>query len=292
MPPYNGDTMKKHLCGIITTTLLILGCSPTITTPGVSNEGFIPVASSNAYSGANVFLGKEMAEAPILKNFLVKRGAPTAIKVTDKIGAPTELSLFYLPERETFIASRFRSGENTFDWIIRGPYAMSRKEFLALSGLVNPNAHEAHFIVEGDDLTLALRQPIKTKFPAIKPEVPPALENKPKDLVKAKIVPLLTDEERTLLPPHKFITWNSDQRAVYVAKGFSDRAENGDLRHTVVANDETTKKLAEWYTGAEKNATQIAQINSLRSDQYLTVGSIVVIPGKLLVRALKMPAGY
>lgn len=292
MPPYNTLTMKRHFLALSTAIIFLASCSPTITTPGVSNEGYIPVAANNPYSGANVFLGKEMAEAPILKNFLVKRGSPTAIKVSDKIGAPSELTLLFLPERQTYIASRFRATEKTFDWIIRGPYAMSRKEFLSLSGLIDPNSHEAHFVVDGEDLALNLRQPIKTNLPAVKPEVPPPLENKPKEEVKAKVVPLLTDEERTLLPPHKFITWNTDQRAVYLSKGYSDRGENGDVRHIVAANDETVKKLAEWYTGSEKNGSQIAQINSLRSDQILTVGSVVVIPGKLLVRALKMPPGY
>lgn len=298
--------MKQIALGILLalSTITITSCAPDLEleSPGLANRGILPLSTTDPYLGSNIFLSREMERSTYLHNFLRTRGGPTAIELTQEYGRPPHMVMFYPRTREVYAAERvlrIPPGQKTQvrEWIVRGPYAIERKDYRELAGLDSALNGEPVFVVWGKQQRFKQQREEADPFTpekVVKPILPPTPPPTPKPTPKKKPAPVIKargdDIDEAEIQNYKNL--NSDQRALQIAKGYAERGTNGDVIHSVARENETLPMISSWYTGAATNAAEIATINNLSADQIIPKGVKVRIPLKLLKKVKTMPLDY
>ncbi len=252
--------------------ILVFGCSPSLDKfDSLANQGILPLSNDNAHLGANLFLAREAQRSSYLRSFLEKRGGPTAIEVLTESRSHPTMILFYPLKKEVYAAD-LDSTENSYQWILRGPFMMERQDYRELNGMGVSFAAEPVFLMSGQVVRFGAK-PVETSSRALLPVVPTP---RPTPVRKKSSGAIINRPAVEIATPFKPL--NSDQQAIAISQGFAERADNGDLIHTVRSEKETVEELAAWYTGAPANASMIRLRNNLLSTTPLTPGMRIQIP--------------
>lgn len=259
------------------------------------NQGLLPLSTSNAYLGSNLFIAEEAQRSRQLFNFLTGRGAPTAMELTEGEGRPPHLLMFYPRDKEVYAAEladlQTENGNRFREWVIRGPYSIERKDYKELARLEAAFNGEPLFMIAGREHRFRF-QPKETEAEVRTVLVPVLPTPAPTPLVKKSKgkTTVAKVEEKPKIEELRGL--NSDQQAIRMAQGFVERTENGDLVHTVTSADETLVRIAKWYTGSEALSLAIANANGLQPGAALTAGMRLQIPLKSVVTDKIMPPGF
>lgn len=169
----------------IASLVFVVGCAPRHPSfSSVTGKGVLPVSSTNPFMGANIFLAHEMEESTYLYNFLKKEGAPQAIRLTGQIPASATLELFYVNRLTLYRATTQRDlvlGHR--EWIIEGPYPISRKAFQSLRGIQGKETgifevFGKREILDGRQQTTSIRSIPPVFVPTPKPSKPAIVRKK------------------------------------------------------------------------------------------------------------------
>lgn len=279
--------------------LPIYGCTPQIEheSPGLANRGVLPLSTNDPYLGANVFLAREMERSSYLYNFLRTHGAPTAIEITDSYTSSPHMVMFYPAQKQVFAAERVVRKvpgqiQPVPEWIVIGPYAIERKDYRELAALDLSMIGEPVFYIHGKEVRFGKERAQTTAQRTVAPVLPPTPPPTPvpvKRVAKAQIIKVQGEPE---IKPEEWKPLNSDQQALQMAKGFAERADNGDVIHTVKSDSETAELLTKWYTGSTANLPEVERVNGLATGQLLVPGARLRIPIKLLKKLKVMPADF
>lgn len=278
--------MRRHLLYILSLSSLIfiIGCSkPTIKSyPNLANKGILPLSTANPYVSGNLFIAREAEMSPYLHNFLKIRGGPAAVEIIEPtLGSPRVL-MFYPQQRETYAADIVEQN-NTRQWVISGPYAIERRDYRELAGMETSLVGEPVFVIHGKQTRFKFETPqpqVNKVLQPVLPLPPPATPTpKPRPRVKSGDETVVISKKGTA--PTEFRPLNSDQQAIQLSLGFAERAENGDVMHTVVST-ENLAAIAQWYTGSADNATVVAEANGAKITDALTPGARIRVPFRLV----------
>lgn len=241
--------------------------------------GVLPVSTTNAYVGTNLFLATEFEKSRVLFEFFRSRGAPLALE------RKSETSLvFYYPKEKEFFLADLVIDEFKYNWITKGPFKMGRAEFLKIANLTGI-VEDPLFSSKGQVFRFKERiAPTPTQIVVIQTPKPKKTTTK-----KKPQPPVLEVNKETPTPTPLPSKLNFDQMAIQMSRGFAERAPNGDLIHTVTKEGETMRKLAEWYTGSPTNGDVLASMNGVSADAEIVVGTRIAIPEHLVTqfKALK-----
>ncbi len=117
------------LCTVLTSGCVggVVGGGPLL--ERLNGRGPVPLASDNPYLPANRLLEDEMKGSNAVREFVDRRGPPTAIGVTRGIFKKPEIQLYY-PEQGEVYSFKRKGG----DWLTQGPAEISSadQEVLAL----------------------------------------------------------------------------------------------------------------------------------------------------------------
>ena len=134
----------RHTIGIATLCILVAGCLTGSSNPLVG-KGPLPLSATNPFLGGNQFLGEQLSRGRSLRELFLQRGGPDAIELIDG----NSFQLIYLRYRQTYFADRVDTGSENTDWMIRGPFTLSRRQFLTVRKLgIFPGAAPI-FVVNG-----------------------------------------------------------------------------------------------------------------------------------------------
>lgn len=273
---------------LLALTLIVSACAPGRMDeyPTLANQGVLPLSTTNAYVGSNLFLAREAERSPYLYNFLKGKGGPTAIEIVEPQFGPARVLMFYPRDRETYAADIV---EKDFmrQWIIRGPYAIQRKDYRRLASLDAAMNGEPVFFIRGK-LERFRFEPPPTSTQILEPIIPtpkptPKPKAKPKAKKSASVITAKPTESPAIFRP-----LNTDQQAIQMSLGFAERAPSGDVVHTVQTQDETLKTIAQWYTGSAENAAELAKVNSLGPSDPLALGTRITVPLALVKNFKRM----
>jgi len=246
--------------------------------PTLANQGILPLSSTNAYLGSNLFLANEAQRSPYLYNFLKGRGGPTAIEIIEPQFGPARILMFYPREKEVYAADIVERDVSR-QWIIRGPYGIQRKDYRKIGSLETAFNSEPIFFIRGKHERFRVQPEVReTPHVILQPIIPAA---KPTAVAKKKVQKKGTDTgiiSKKGSAPTEFRPLNSDQQAIQMSQGFAERASNGDVIHTVKVNTETLTTIAEWYTGSSQNGDALAKANALGANDPLAVGTRISVP--------------
>ena len=265
-------------------------------------QGILPLSSENPYLGSNFFLAEEMQADPLLRRFVESRGSPVALELQERDDGDS-FQLFYPTEQEVYRATRREAGDR---WVVAGPFAISRYDYQFLRRLLGKNIPPAVFVLDGQRRQFAgaraLREPVKvvakvpTPAATLKPKKKPSAPSK--HTAKAPEVaghepshgPAITPSLTSVPQLPKTGPLSSDQQALQIARGFTERTPEGDILHSVKSEGESLKEIAGWYTKSEANTEAIATANQLTAEATLSPGTKIRIPA-LLVREMRaMPS--
>lgn len=290
---------------VILFLLLFTSCTPRVRSfDSLKNQGPLALSSANPTLGANLFLAREAERSSFLFDFLKGRGAPSAIEISEGTFERTRLYLYYPGDKEVY-AAEIQAGSNrdSYQWIVRGPYAIERKDYKNLMRLDMHQAGEPVFEIRGKPFRFRFQEeqlPQKRISAPLPP--PPAPTRKPTPRPRKKAAPAAetpASPAAAAAAPGvavdqggKFVPLNTDQQALQIARGFAERADNGDVIHTVKSETETAGLMARWYTGAESNAREITDYNGLPEAEIFTIGKRLRIPFRLVKQFKAMPADY
>jgi len=254
-------------------TVILSACAPT-EYGSLVGAGVLPVSTTNAYVGTNLFLSSEFEKSKVLFEFFRSRGAPLAIERK----SDTSLIFYYPKEKEFFLADLI-SDKFKYNWITKGPFKMGRAEFLKISNLTG---------ILDDPLFASKGQVFRFKERIIPTPTPVIIIQTPKpkkpSIKKKPSTPTLEATTETPTPTPLPSKMNFDQMAIQMSLGFAERSANGDVIHTVTKEGETMRKLAEWYTGSPTNGDLIASMNGVSADAEIVVGTRIAIPEKLVTQ--------
>jgi len=280
--------------------LAIFGCTPYLdhATPGIVNRGVIPLSANDAFLGSNIFLAREMERSPYLFNFIKSRGTPRAIEIIDEFSRPTKMLLFYTAEQQVYV-SEFSlrpipgTNQGVKDWIIRGPYAISRQDYRDLIGN-EPSFYNKQiplFIWGSEKRFGATPAPLPTVSAVIAPTPPPTPIPKPlKKGVTKKVTPIIVAAPPSPtastgeLDPNRFALLNTDQQALLLSRGFAARNVAGDVIHTVTRENLTLLEILNWYCKCqgESELDALASVNNLDKSKTIALGKKITIPVRLV----------
>lgn len=255
--------------------LFLISCTPASinTFESLLNKGMLPLSPDNGYVGSNLFLSQEFSKSTHLFNFLKARGAPLAIQLNaSRFGSP-ELSMYYPMDKEYYIADLVKD-DLTYQWITRGPFRIERKDYREISRSTS-DLGEPLFVYRGQPFQFK-KKPEPTPTPTIAPS-PTATPKPKKKKIATSSTPVITGPAATPTPD----VWkplNADQQALLMSQGFAERAQNGDVIHTITSDGQTIEKISEWYTGNASNASAIRQANALSADGAPKIGTRIQIP--------------
>lgn len=281
--------LQRLLIGVALAALVAACSNPKNNFPTLANTGVLPLSTNNPYVGANLYLSDEMAQSPYLRNFLSSRGAPTAIEVIQESFRPTRVLLFYPGDREVYAADVVEMNK-TRQWVIKGPFAIERRDYRSLAALENS--------LNGEPVLLEGGQPIRFRRPGapvrpaevLRPRIPtPVPTATPTPAKRATKRPVMKAPSEQLPDPRAFKPLNSDQQAIAMSQGFAERADNGDIIHTVGGDNESIGVIAGWYTGSTANAKALADLNGTNLTDPLPRGKRVRVPLALLKNLKVMP---
>ena len=267
---------------LIGTSLLLSCASPLESFPTLANQGILPLSTTNAYVGSNLFVAGEFEQSAFLFNFLKARGAPAAIELVDEgMRSKPRMLMFYPKDKEVFAADLITK-ENSREWVIRGPFRIERKDYKNIARLDMSLIGEPVFQYRGRPYRFKFQPeaPVKVVTPVV-PTPAPTPKPKPKKKTPPKII-TSTGDVGIPTPVPEWKPLNSDQQALQMAQGFAERAANGDVIHTVTGESESLEALAEWYTGAPGNAKALAEANGIADGEKLAAGKRIQIPLKMI----------
>jgi len=270
------------------------------------------LSTSNPYLGTNLFLSDEFQKSPELFNFLKGRGAPSAIDIRESgVDVPT-MRMFYTLDKQMYIAE-LQQVEPYYQWIVRGPYAITRVDYRRLPKESSMGPQEALFMYEGRQFRFR-EAPPELPRTVVSLKVPEAPKKKFKPRPKsAKVIksegnvittsPQQTNPAQEIGSSGSNDALNFDQQALRMAKGESvqnskelatdtsnlDKTADGDVIHIVKRPNQTMKEVVEWYIGSMENAEEISKKNGVALDAPLPEGKKVVIPGLLVKQSKPMP---
>ncbi len=266
------------------------------TYPTLANKGILPLSTTNAYQGANLFLARELERSSYLFQFFKTKGAPTAIEIKERDFLTPQLYLFYYSEKSAYIAE-LQAQKRSRQWIVRGPYGINREDSRTL--------HKIGMTIEGTPVFELHNQPyrftsqqelkiarkLEPEIPFIPPPTPvPTPEPTPVPLPGASGPDVPKEPEKPIYEDLDFIPQNLDQQALMLSAGYAKKdTETGDILHTVELSSETITAITAWYTGDAKNLAEVLKANRLMHEIALTPGEIVRVPYTLLTRVKKMP---
>ncbi|MFM1847565.1 MAG: hypothetical protein RL417_1039 [Pseudomonadota bacterium] len=199
--------------------------------------------------------------------------------------------MFYPSDREVYAADVVVR-EKSHQWIIKGPFGIERQDYRSLAALENSMQGDPVLLVDGKAVRFRKPGPPVPPVQVLKPRVPtptpsPAPLKKP---VKRPIVKVPAADKPALPDPKAFKPLNSDQQAILMSQGFAERAENGDVIHTVGGDNETITSISAWYTGSTANAKAVGDLNGSNLTDPLPRGKRIRIPIALLKELKTMPA--
>ena len=199
--------------------IFVIGCAPRHPSfSSVTGKGVLPVSGTNPFMGANIFLAHEMEESTYLYNFLKKEGAPQAIRLTGQIPASATLELFYVNRLTLYRATTQRDlvlGHR--EWIIEGPYPISRKAFQSLHGIQGKETgifevFGKREILDGRQQTTSIRSIPPVFVPTPKPRKPAIVRKKRRGKKQpAKSTPVVAKIDSRA-------PMNYDQKALFEAR--------------------------------------------------------------------------
>jgi hypothetical protein len=284
--PQKPGSLRASLVALTVAAFIGACASPKNNFPTLANTGVLPLSTNNPYVGANLYLSDELARSPYLRNFLKGRGAPTAIEVIQDSFNPTRVLMFYPSDREVYAADIVEQ-KDTHQWIIKGPYGIERRDYRSLAAL-DGSLHGDPVLIDGGR-PVRFRRPGTPAPEVLKPRVPtptptPVPTKKP---VKRPSIKTPTEQ---LPDPKAFKPLNTDQQALAMSQGFAERADNGDIIHTVGGDTETITTITAWYTGSTTQAKPIADLNGTNPTDPLPRGKRIRIPIAHLKNLKAMPA--
>jgi len=204
--------------------------------------------------------------------------------------------MYYTRDKEVYVATL--EGSGVFQqWIIAGPYAIEREDYRQLQRTATSMIGEAAFMYHGRPFQFRF-QP-KAPLPDLKPAPTPvkSVATKPKPK-KKPVAPVITDKgipapspsptPITAVQGSEFKPLNTDQQAILMSQGYAERAQNGDVIHTVKKPDETIQSITKWYTGGT-GAEELATSNAIKTDTPLAPGTRITIPMKQVKEFKAMP---
>ncbi len=279
---------------LIITLLFLVSCYPVPETAStLSNQGILALSGTNPYLGSNLLISKEAEKSSYFFNFLVGRGAPVGLEVRSNTLRSESLHLYYPKELEFYIAE-LDTHTKPPEWIVRGPYAINREQYRELNRMKESMDVEPVFMIWGKPYRFSAKHdhpkvkvlqapPLPTPKPTIKPRVKP----KPQTGETAE-----SSAPTQVINPLEFKPLNTDQQAIAISKGFAERADNGDLIHTVKLENETIERIAKWYTGTDHNGKELITTNGLSEDPLLLPGQRIRVPLKLIKQLKSMPSEF
>lgn len=286
------DSLRLRIllgCVILTFTACVSACSSSIGSfNSLADQGILPLSTENPHLGSNLFLAQEAERSSYLLNFLKGRGGPTAIEIMTRGYSTPRLLMFYPLKKEVFFADLAEKGTRQ-QWIVRGPFQMEREDYRDLAGMQTSMAGEPVFLIWGKETRFRFPNKIEPAevlrpiIPTPVPTLPPKKKTRPQ-------APIITDPFTN--KKGEFQPLNSDQQAISMSQGFAERADNGDVIHSVKADSETFALVSRWYTGTPGNASALAGANGLTIETPLVFGMRVRIPQKLVRQFKAMPSDY
>jgi len=151
----------RHAIGIATLCILAAGCLGGSSNP-LLGKGPLPLSATNPFLGANQFLGEQLSRGRSLRELFLQRGGPDAIELINS----NSFQLIYLRYRQTYFADSIDTGNENNDWMIRGPFTLSRRQFLTVRKLGIFPGSAPIFLVNGR-LTNFQHPPQPTPTPTI-----------------------------------------------------------------------------------------------------------------------------
>ena len=292
---------------VVVFLFLFTSCAPRVQSfDSLKNQGPLALSSANPTLGANLFLAREAERSSFLFDFLKGRGGPAALEITESDFGSTRLYLYYPRDKEVYAADIQPAAKgDSYQWIVRGPYAIERKDYKNLMRLDLASAGEPIFEIRGRPWRFRFQEeelPQKRISAPLPP--PPAPTPRVVAKPKKKVIKVPAEQPQAASaaiaspPPGipdssgRFVPLNTDQQALQIAKGFAERADNGDVIHVIKSETETTTLLARWYTGADGNSKEIAEYNGISEAEIFTIGRRVRIPFKLVKQFKAMPADF
>jgi len=279
--------------------VLCFSCAPKVENfPSLANQGPLALSTTNPYLGANLFLSRELEQSSYLFNFFKGRGAPAAMEIVQERFHPTRILLYYPRDKEVYAGDLLveRSTAQR-QWVVRGPYAISRRDYKDLQSMDMAMNGEPVFEIWGKPYRFRFQK--EESSSEIRPVIPlpPPPTPKPRKKVIYKGTESGVSKEPAppavpTSPSGEFRPLNADQQALQMAKGFAERAENGDVVHTVKSSSETLSALAKWYTGSATAAAEIGSYNGIAETDILSEGKRVRIPMKNVKQFKAMPADF
>lgn len=270
------------------------GCSGSIGSyQSLANRGILALSEDNPYLGTNLFIAQEASKSKVFFNFLHGRGAPTAIEIHDKPFEPLRMHLFY-PQERAYYTAELSSRESSGQWIVRGPFQVSRLDFKELAPLQAALKTEPLFVIQGRPYrfgSAGFTDKPRVLTPLLPgPTATPTATPRPKRRAPAKptAVSVPAGTPTPAVDPNRPL--NSDQRALLIAQGFAERAPNGDLIHIVKSDGEDLKAITEWYTGDGANEEAVRTANGLAAGTAPSKGAKLTIPAKLVKNPKAMGA--
>lgn len=261
--------------------------------PTLVNAGILSLSTTDPYLGANLFLSQELERSTNLFNFFKTRGAPAAIEIVEKGFKPTHIILYYPGQRQAYAADLFKSSARR-EWIIRGPFAIERQDFRAITRLEAAMTGEPVFLMWGKDYRFRFHQKPTQAARVLRPEVAliptpqPAPPRKPPAKVLKPDAASAGPQPTPTIPADAPLTF--DQQALLAAKQFAETAPSGDLIHTVKGPAQDLEKIVEWYTGSAAHAPEVAEANNLDVEiRNLSGGTRLRIPARLIKERRRMP---
>lgn len=267
----------------VSLVLAVSGCSKYFTKYGsLYDAGILPLSTDNPYIATNSFISQEMQRSSFLNNFIRDKGGPHAIQVK----RDGRSLIFYYPRSKIiYLASRVSAGSATRQWLITGPFKMSRRDFLEIRRL-NPNLREEPILLAvnraGDTIESIPDESMSKIHPqilVIQPTATPKPKKK-KRLNRESSKGVGTKNDALIVKPA--LLPNADQQAISLSKNFAPRALNGDLIHQVNYDGETLESISSWYTGSLGNLGTISTANKFEPGHSLKRGESVLIPVNLV----------
>ena len=278
------------LAVVIAICLTAASCSSSLKSySSLANQGILPLSTTNPYLGSNLFLGQELQRSSVLFNFFKSRGSPAAIEIEEEGFGPTHLILYYPRDKEVYLSELGGRGQ-TSQWIVRGPFSIDRKDFLNLNRMALSPLGEPVFMIDDRQFRFRFQREYEDTKIAAPILAPPLPTPTPKPVVKKKpkIIKVVGDEkvdkDPTFNTSGEFRPLNTDQQAIQMSKGFAERAENGDIIHTVKSDKESVEAIAAWYTGSAKNGAELAKLSDLKEGEAPTIGKRIRVPVKKITQ--------
>lgn len=292
------QTMRKIFISAV--LALICGCSRSSMRSAyssLSDQGMLALSTTNPYLASNLFIAQESERSSYLYNFLRSRGAPTAIEILDANYPRPRVLFFYPAEREVYISEQGKV-ESKPQWITRGPYPIDWKDYRTLAGLSGSMVGDAVLIINGREERFRFKSPERRQPQAALPLLAPtpAAVAPPKRKPKPAPEKIITaGPEKPTEPPPSISGWkplNQDQLAIYMSKGFAERADNGDILHMVIGTKETVSAVTKWYTGSITAIKDVAAANAIADSDIpnpLVPGKKIRVPEALIKELKVMP---